>query len=197
MVIRPSFRSYKGRLLMSIVLMAILATVQLWSYWRTPARGAIAIFWAAFAAIFGVALLMLFRRAEIKVSPAGTLTRWNLIGMAKVYAVDEIGGMARRDVDFPLVAAPTQYVVVYDKQHRCLFKMDRPFWDPEDVGRLHSVLGGESKVERVSSQALADEFPHSVPWVVNHPFVPILLGPILLFGVFVGVILVADAVRHG
>ena len=177
--------------------MSTLVSIELWSHWRTPARGAIAIFWATFVVIFGVALLMLFRRAEIKVSPVGTLTRWNLIGVAKVYAVDEIGGMARRDVDFPLVAAPTQYVVVYDKQHRCLFKMDRPFWDPEHVSRLHAVLGGESKVERVSSSALAEEFPHSVPWVVNHPFVPILLGPILLLGVFVGVILVADAVSHG
>jgi hypothetical protein len=194
-VIRPSFRTYRARLLAAVALTSPLVGYQIWSNWQTGARYPLVISWALFYAIFGVLLVVFFRREEI-VLAGGRLTRWNLVGVAKAYAIEDIGGMARRDVDFPLVARPTQYVIVYDKDHRCLFKMNRPFWDEEDIRRLHAFLGGQSKVERVPSLMLAEEFPGSVAWPVLHPFVLIAVELVAVVALIVGIVVIQDALTH-
>jgi hypothetical protein len=87
-------------------------------------------------------------------------------------------------------------VIVYDKDHRCLFKMNRPFWDEEDIRRLHSFLGGQSKVERVPSLMLAEEFPGSVAWPVLHPFVLIAMELVAVVALIVGIVVIQDALTH-
>jgi hypothetical protein len=194
-VIRPSFGTYRARLLVSVAVTTPLVVYQIWTGWQTGARYPLVIFWVLFYAVFGIFLVVFFRREEI-VLAGGRLTRWNIVGMRKSYAIEDIGGMARRDVDFPLVARPTQYVIVYDKDHRCLFKMNRPFWDEEDIRRLHALLGGQSKVERVPWLMLADEFPGSVAWPVRHPFVLIAVEVVAIVALIVGIIVIQDALTH-
>ena len=194
-VIRPSFRTYRARLSVAVALTSVLVGYQLWINWHTGARYPLVISWALFYAVFGILLVMFFRREEI-ILAGGRLTRWNLVGMAKAYAIDDIGGIARRDVDFPLVARPTQYVIVYDKDRRCLFKMNRPFWDAEDIRRLHAFLGGQSKVERVPWLMLADEFPGSVAWPLLHPFVSMALEFVAIAALIIGIVVIQDALTH-
>ncbi len=190
-VIHPSFRTYRGRLATAAVLVFPAIGLQLWQNWHTEARLPLAAFWLIFVVVFVVLMVAFFRREEIKLA-GGKLTRWNLLGIARTYPVDEIGGMARRDVDYPFVARPTHYVVVYDRHRRCLFKMNRPFWSPGDIVQLHSFLGGVSAVQRVSVRDLEEEFPGSFVWPLRHPFVTFVVEFLVIATLIVGVVALQD-----
>ena len=178
-------------MLAGIGVAAVATIFQLASTW--PALDlAFLIPWAALVLIFAALTIIFFQRGELLLLD-GALIRVNLFGIATRYALEEIGGMARRDVDYPLALGPTQYVVVYDRRRRCLFKMDRLLWDPGDIALLHSYFGGESGLQRVDSWTFAAEFPGSVPRILNHPFVILLVSPLLILALFIGILLVADA----
>jgi hypothetical protein len=151
-----------------------------------------AILYAFLIVIAGLVVLLVFRREELTITD-GVVTRRNLLGIPTKYKLDAIGGMARRDVDFVLVPQPTQYVVVYDKQNRCLFKMNRVIWDPADVRKLHAAVGGEGRTRRVSMFELEAEFPGSVAWLITHPWVLIGVEFVVLFALLVALVTLQDA----
>ena len=132
------------------------------------------------------------QREELVIT-GDALTRRNLFGVPKNYKLDAIGGMARRDVLFVLAREPARYVVVYDKQHRCLFKMNRVIWDPADVRGLHAIVGGDGRTQLVTSAELADEFPGSVAWLITHPLVGIAVEFAVLLTLIFGLVGLQEA----
>lgn len=196
LVIRPSLRTFLNRLVAACFVVAIVMALYLWRQWRDPfGREVYAVAFTLLIVAFMLALLLVFRREEIKVAE-GTLTRKNWLGIPRQYRLDGVGGMARRDMTVAFGPRPFQYVVVYDIGHRCLFKMSRPIWDPIDIKRLHAKLGGDSKVKLLSASELAEEFPGSVAWTLMHPMVSCVLQTVVMLTLFFGAIIVVEALRH-
>jgi hypothetical protein len=179
------------------ILAAVLIPLNIAASWRrgTPVeRDVVVVIYAALVVVSALVILLVFQREELVVAD-GLMTRRNLLGVPKRYELDAIGGMARRDVLFVLARQPARYVVVYDKQHRCLFKMNRVIWDPADVGKLHSIVGGDGKTQVVTSAELEDEFPGSVAWLLTHPLVLIAVEFAVLMGVLIALVSLTDALR--
>ncbi len=141
--------------------------------------------------VAGLVILLVFTREELVVA-GGVLTRRNLLGLPRRYGLDVIGGMARRDVTYLFARQPAQYVVVYDRHNRCLFKMYRVIWDPTDLGRLHAMVGGDVRTRPVTSAELAEEFPGSIAWPIAHPWASIAVEFALLLVFFFVLVTVID-----
>lgn len=147
----------------------------------------------AFAIILaGLVILLVFTREEVVIGD-GVLERRNLLGVPSRYSLDAIGGVARRDVTY-LFGPPSHYVIVYDEQHRCLFKMNRVIWDPGDVSRLHARLGGDGRTRRATMSEVEAEFPGSIAWLITHPWVLIALEFVVLLGVLFALVSIQDAI---
>jgi hypothetical protein len=196
LVIRPSFHTYRNRFFFALLVCAVVGAIDLVGLRRRPAQLEVeAIVFALMAITLVTATLLVFRREEMKVA-GGVLTRRNMLGIPTRYPLDRIGGMTRRDVMFIGSRQPARLVVVYDKDNRCLFTMSRLVWDPSDVRRLHARLGGDGRTRLVTSGELAEEFPRSVPWIVQHPLVLSGLTVVVTIGVLVLLLMIGDAMTH-
>ena len=169
--------------------------------WRDRNAGPIArdmeaILYAGAIVVAALVVLLVFTREELVIAD-GVLTRRNLLGIPTRYGLDLIGGLARRDVDFVLVPRPQEYVVVYDRQKRSLFKMNRVIWDPADVRRLHAIVGGDGRTRRVTMFELAYEFPGSVPRLLYHPWILLAVELVVILVVIFGLVALQDALPRG
>ncbi len=176
-----------------------MTALRLWRDWNGAGpitRDIETAIYAAAIVVAALVVLLVFTREELVIAD-GVLTRRNLLGIPTRYALDVIGGLARRDVDFFPVPRPTEYVVVYDKQKRSLFKMNRVIWDPADVRRLHAILGGEGRTRRVTMFDLAEEFPGSMPRLLYHPWILLAVELAVILVVILGIVALQDALAHG
>lgn len=176
-----------------IVTGAFVAT-KLWGDWHREApfaRDIETILYAFSIVVAGMVILLVFTREELVIAD-GFLTRRNLIGIPRRYPLDTIGGMARRDVTY-LVGPPSQYVIVYDKQSRCLFKMNRVLWDPSDVRRLHAIAGGDGRTRLVTMSEFEAEFPGSIAYLITHPWVLIAIEFVVLLVLLIAIVSIQDA----
>jgi len=195
LVIRPSFHMWRNRFVAVVVLAAVLIPLNIAASLKhatSVERDMEVVIYAALVVVSSLVILLVFQREELVVAE-GVMTRRNLLGMPKRYHLDAIGGMARRDVLFVLARQPARYMVVYDKQHRCLFKMNRVIWDPADVRKLHSIVGGDGKTQLVTSAELEHEFPGSLAWLITHPLVLIAVEFVVLLVILVALVSLADA----
>lgn len=194
LVIRPSFLTWRNRFATGVVVIVVYSAINVWASWRrgTPVeRDMEVVLYASLILITLLVVLLVFQREELVVAN-GVLTRRNLLGLPRRYPLDAIGGMARRDVTY-LVGRPAQYVIVYDKRNRCLFKMNRVIWDPADVRRLHAIVGGDGRTRLVTMGEAEEEFPGTVAWLITHPFVLIPLEFVVLLVVLFALVSLTDA----
>lgn len=195
-VIRPSFQTWRNRFVSALVVVGVFVVIRLWGDWhRVPivARDLEAILFASSIVFAGLVILLVFTREELVIA-GGTLTRRNLLGIPTRYPLDRIGGMARRDVTYLFARQPSQYIVVYDKQNRCLFKMNRVIWDPGDVRRLHAIVGGDGRTRLSTMSELAEEFPGSIAWPIAHPWATFAIEFAVLLVLLFALVSLQDAV---
>ena len=195
LVIRPSFRTWRTRFVAALVAAIVLTAINVAASWKrgTPVgRDMELVLYALLIVVSLLIVLLVFQREELVIS-GDVLTRRNLLGLPTSYKLDAIGGMARRDVLFVLARQPARYVVVYDKQHRCLFKMNRVIWDPADLRGLHALVGGDGRTQLVTSAELAEEFPGSVAWLITHPVVLIAVEFAVLLMLLFALVTLQDA----
>lgn len=196
LVIRPSFHKFRNRFFLALFVCGSVAVVDLLALSKKPAQQEMeAVAFALLAVVFGMVTLLVFQREEIKVAD-GLVTRRNLLGIPTRYPLEQIGGMTRRDVIYIGSPRPQQSVVVYDTEHRCLFQMSRPLWDPADIRRLHARLGGDGRTQLVTSSELDAEFPGAVPWVIRHPFTMIAIEFGVVLAIVVSLVVLIDALSH-
>jgi hypothetical protein len=179
----------------AVVVTGAFVAARLWGDWHraTPvARDMEAILFAFLIILAGLVILLVFTREEVVVAD-GVLERRNVLGIPSRHSLDAVGGMARRDVTY-LLGPPSHYVIVYDKQHRCLFKMNRVIWDPGDVSRLHARLGGDGRTRPATMSEVEAEFPGSIPWLITHPWLLIAMEFVVLLAALFALVSIQDAI---
>lgn len=192
-MIRPSFHTFRNRFFLALVVCGFVAVVDVLALHHKPAQQEFeAVAFALLAIAFGLVTLLVFQREELNVSN-GILTRRNMFGIPTRYPLASIGGVTRRDVMYVGSPQPARLLIVFNKEHRCLFKMNRVIWDPSDVRRLHARLGGDGRTQLITSGELATEFPGSVPWVIEHPLSLFAFEAVVLIAVVVGLVALIDA----
>jgi hypothetical protein len=139
-------------------------------------------------ALVVVGYLLFFARASIEVDGERVL-KVSAVGARRSVQRSAVGGVAFRVVHQPLSRAPDPtFGVVYGRDGRGLFIFSARLWDPADVRRLASLLGGTDAgfPPTTSRREFEREFPGAFNVWERHPYaLGVLLSIVLLVGLVV------------
>ena len=157
--------------------------------WQDPSVRPLSIgLMAVTLALVVVGYLVFFARARIEVD-GERLLRVSAFGGKRSFPLSAIGGVAFRVLHQPLSRAGDPTLgVVYGREGRGLFIFSARLWDPADVRRLASLVGGTDAEfpPTVSRREFEREFPGAFNVWERHPYaLGVLLTIVLLVGLVV------------
>jgi hypothetical protein len=156
--------------------------------WQEPSGRLLSIGLIALTvALLVVGYLLFFARARIEVDGERVL-KVRAFGGRRLYPRSAVGGVAFRIVHQPLSRAPDpNFGVVYGRDRRGLFIFSSRLWDPIDVRRLASLLGGTDPEipPTVSRREFEREFPGAFNVWERHPY---LLGVVFAIVLLAGLV---------
>jgi hypothetical protein len=127
------------------------------------------------------------RNVVIKIDPVNV---WlvDIFGRTRAVLRGQLTGVALRGIVWPgILVAPQELAIVYRNDHRCVFKLRRLFWGPDQILQLRQVIGHGHSLEFkiVYAADLEKEFPGSLAWWERHNWVAgtllaLVLGAVVL-----------------
>ncbi len=121
-----------------------------------------------------------------------TLKYTNRWGTQKVFPLVDVSGLAMRSLQQLGPSRPIRYVVVYDRNHRTLFRLLRAFWADSDLLDLSRRIGGRQEEVATTASRLDKEFPGSRPFWERHATWIVVLAAV---AVVVGIIVFSPRTR--
>jgi len=188
-VMRPSI-GQTGKVLGTALLVGGgYVAVRLVRGWQDPSGRPLFIgMMGVLVALVVAGYLLFFARARIELA-GERLLKVSAFGGKRSYPLSAVGGVAFRVLHQPLSrAADPTLGVVYGRDGRGLFTFSARLWDPTDVRRLASLLGGSDTEfpPTVSRREFEREFPGAFNFWERHPY---LLGVLLTVVLLVSVVL--------